>query len=622
MEGPMMGGYLSVPSQKALKKTWSKRYFLLYPTSGSGVVRLLQFESMDQAKKGQKGAKIIPLKDCVAITPSTEHKSQPNVIDIVFPDKTLSFAAEKEKELNNWYLKLCKAVFGGNSPNVLDSSAAAPPPYSPPQMPQPPPYRATEPPEGATAPEYSGMADNVIYDTQQCLSYQVIVRLTEAAQHCGLDGPYLLQVNPTCLTLQDRRTNQDLYSWPYKYLRRYGRDKTQFSLEAGRKCASGEGKFEFATSEGNSIFSNVDAFVKGRASITMDISQAPSQRKESGENLKRDPTLPPRNYSRPQSTGLQEMSKRPPQALPPRPISDGGESFKGYQQVNKPEVKPRLSQKAEVPESDLYEPLGDYYAELDDVKAAVGREEPEYSEAEMRMQAWKQQGRSVKESELASATFDPKTEDYHVPVVPKKSKPPPVAPRAKKKVDHIYDEPPTVGEDSEDYNEPTEVHSHRPPGFEDDDGVYEDTAMITKPAKKPPAPPPPVPRHAPKARKPAAVSPYEEPPKEISGLISRFNKMQSEDDGSYDSLDFGPEGKKNQPVVAGDGEYGALYSTVPSYQEEPEETYDRLENAISGPSFKDSEGPVYHVLEGPYSPGLTTERHIYDEVPTEQFAPK
>eukprot|EP00058_Branchiostoma_floridae_P022510 XP_002608000.1 hypothetical protein BRAFLDRAFT_74952 [Branchiostoma floridae] len=454
MEGPMMGGYLSVPSQKAIKKIWSRRYFLLYPTSGSGVVRLLQFESQEQAKKGPKGAKIIPLKDCVAITPSAEHKSQPNVIDIVFPDKTLSFAAESEKLLNNWYLKLCKAVFGGNSPNVADSSAAAPPPYSPPQIPssQPPPYRATEPPEGATAQEYSGMADNVIYAAQEIVA-----------------------------------------------------------------------------------------------------------------------------------------------------------------------VKPRLSQKAEEPESDLYEPLGDYYAEVGDVKPAV---EPEYSEAEMRMQAWKQQGRSVKEKELASATFDPNMEDYHVPAVPSKSKPPPVAPRAKKRVDHIYDAPPAIGEDSEDYTEPTEMHSDRPPGFEDDEGVYEDTEAITKPAKKAPAPPPPVPRHAPKARKPVVESPYEEPPREITGMIAKFNKMQSGDDGSYDSLNFSPEGKKNKPVVTGDGEYGALYSTVPSnYQDEPDETYDRLENAISGMSFKDSEGPVYHVLEGPYSPVGTTEKHIYDEVPTEQFQP-
>ncbi|XP_078589222.1 uncharacterized protein LOC144869645 isoform X1 [Branchiostoma floridae x Branchiostoma japonicum] len=621
MEGPMMGGYLSVPSQKAIKKIWSRRYFLLYPTSGSGVVRLLQFESQDQAKKGPKGAKIIPLKDCVAITPSAEHKSQPNVIDIVFPDKTLSFATESEKLLNNWYLKLCKAVFGGNSPNVADSSAAAPPPYSPPQIPssQPPPYRATEPPEGATAQEYSGMADNVIYAAQESLSYQVVVRLTEAAQRCDLDGPYLLQVNPTHLSLQDRRTNEELYTWPYKYLRRYGRDKTQFSLEAGRKCASGEGKFEFATTEGNSIFNNVDAFVKGRASIAMD---APSQRrKDSGETLKRDPTLPPRNYTRPQSTGPPEMPQRPARPPAPRPTSDGS----SYQQVNKPvvAVKPRLSQKAEEPESDLYEPLGDYYAEVDDVKPAV---EPEYSEAEMRMQAWKQQGRSVKEKELASATFDPNTEDYHVPAVPSKSKPPPVAPRAKKRVDHIYDAPPAIGEDSEDYTEPTEMHSDRPPGFEDDEGVYEDTEALTKPpgkpAKKPPAPPPPVPRHAPKARKPVVESPYEEPPREIMGMIAKFNKMQSGDDGSYDSLNFSPEGKKNKPVVAGDGEYGALYSTVPSnYQDEPDETYDRLENAISGTSFKDSEGPVYHVLEGPYSPVGTTEKHIYDEVPTEQFQP-
>ncbi|KAG7282353.1 hypothetical protein CRUP_029674, partial [Coryphaenoides rupestris] len=50
--------------------------------------------------------------------------------------------------------------------------------------------------------------------------------------------------------------------WPYRFLRRFGRDKTSFSFEAGRRCESGEGSFEFDTRQGNELFQALDMAIK------------------------------------------------------------------------------------------------------------------------------------------------------------------------------------------------------------------------------------------------------------------------------------------------------------------------------------------------------------------------
>ncbi|CAN2391793.1 Docking protein 1 [Pristimantis euphronides] len=55
-----------------------------------------------------------------------------------------------------------------------------------------------------------------------------------------------------------------IYSWPYKLLRRYGRDKVMFSFEAGRRCQSGPGNFSFETSQGHEIFQKVEGSIRAQ----------------------------------------------------------------------------------------------------------------------------------------------------------------------------------------------------------------------------------------------------------------------------------------------------------------------------------------------------------------------
>lgn len=81
------------------------------------------------------------------------------------------------------------------------------------------------------------------------------MRPTEASERCRLRGSYTLRAGESALELWGgSEPGTKLYDWPYRFLRRFGRDKVTFSFEAGRRCISGEGNFEFETRQGNEIF--------------------------------------------------------------------------------------------------------------------------------------------------------------------------------------------------------------------------------------------------------------------------------------------------------------------------------------------------------------------------------
>ncbi|XP_010006486.1 PREDICTED: docking protein 1 [Chaetura pelagica] len=93
-------------------------------------------------------------------------------------------------------------------------------------------------------------------------AFWVTVQRTEAAERCELRGAYVLKAERDSLVLKDPQTQKILYVWPYRLLRRYGRDKVMFSFEAGRRCDSGPGNFTFETKQGNEIFRLVEASIR------------------------------------------------------------------------------------------------------------------------------------------------------------------------------------------------------------------------------------------------------------------------------------------------------------------------------------------------------------------------
>ncbi|KAK3550301.1 hypothetical protein QTP86_024285 [Hemibagrus guttatus] len=117
------------------------------------------------------------------------------------------------------------------------------------------------------------MQENTLYDTTESVrDFLVIAVATEAALRCELYGEYALTPQSDSLLLKDHKTKKVLLTWPYRFVRKFGQDTMTFNFEAGRRCESGEGYFEFATSHSEQLFAIIsDAlrkFQKGEASGT------------------------------------------------------------------------------------------------------------------------------------------------------------------------------------------------------------------------------------------------------------------------------------------------------------------------------------------------------------------
>uniref|UniRef100_A0AAY4E4Z4 Docking protein 2 n=1 Tax=Denticeps clupeoides TaxID=299321 RepID=A0AAY4E4Z4_9TELE len=91
--------------------------------------------------------------------------------------------------------------------------------------------------------------------------FLVTVVSTVASNKCQLHGDYILTPESDQLVLRDLASKDVLFIWPYCFVRKFGQDQLAFSFEAGRRCDSGEGIFEFATSHGEQLYSMVNAAI-------------------------------------------------------------------------------------------------------------------------------------------------------------------------------------------------------------------------------------------------------------------------------------------------------------------------------------------------------------------------
>uniref|UniRef100_UPI00358EEA19 uncharacterized protein isoform X2 n=1 Tax=Myxine glutinosa TaxID=7769 RepID=UPI00358EEA19 len=175
-------------------KRWRRHWFMLYPNSSWGIARLEYFEMKEGASKPEKAARC---SDRKAIR--------------------LSDCLSDNRERH-------QGTSGTNS-----------------------------------AGNQLAMEENTLYGSrEQGGEFWVVVKKTDAAEHCGMRGTYKLQVNKESLSLKDPVSEKTQYTWPYQFLRRFGRDKAMFTFEAGRRCKTGPGKFTFETMEGNNIFTQVE----------------------------------------------------------------------------------------------------------------------------------------------------------------------------------------------------------------------------------------------------------------------------------------------------------------------------------------------------------------------------
>lgn len=187
-------------------------------------------------KKTEKN--IIRLCDCLSVTPAPEETCPPNcgAFYVNTPKRTYTFASDICQE---WVCALCQLAF---QKNLGD----------------------TEKRELQRGEHGTSMADNDLYSAWKAdcalplSQYLVTVQSTEASRRCKLVGDYFLSSDTEALQLLEVQTEQCVYCWPYHGLRRFGPVQGGFSIEAGRRCASGEGQFIFQTKHGSQIHQSVD----------------------------------------------------------------------------------------------------------------------------------------------------------------------------------------------------------------------------------------------------------------------------------------------------------------------------------------------------------------------------
>ncbi|XP_043094811.1 docking protein 2 [Puntigrus tetrazona] len=225
---------------------WKRYWLALHPASRHGVARLELSEAIHERStvvvRRHPERKVVRLTDCVSVFKLPPHaEACPGENMAAFcvetEDKRLVFAADKES-CGEWVNVICNIAFQKHAKSA----------------PQPVPL----------------MEDNQIYMSREQLSeFKVLVLQNEASARCGLKGHYWLQAGEDMLVLEDLETRRTIMEWPYKLLRRYGRDKMLFSIEAGRRCESGAGTFNFETRQSEEILRLIESAIRQQKSLAV-----------------------------------------------------------------------------------------------------------------------------------------------------------------------------------------------------------------------------------------------------------------------------------------------------------------------------------------------------------------
>uniref|UniRef100_K7FRA2 Docking protein 1 n=1 Tax=Pelodiscus sinensis TaxID=13735 RepID=K7FRA2_PELSI len=259
--------------------------------------------------------------------------------------------------------------------------------------------------------------NSIYYSREEANTFWVRVQRTEAAERCALHGAYVLKAEQDSLILKEPRTQETLYTWPYRLLRRYGRDKVMFSFEAGRRCDSGPGNFTFETKQGNEIFRLVEASIREQKAQARTLPEPPVPPKSA------PPSTPPRSplpkvpravlpaedptilYSEPMDAVKGFRARLDPLYSDPIDSKRGGGALgPGPAQE---EGKLRLAEKMLRCREHIYDEPEGRASEPGPDSASI------YDEARLTGEAWRTQGMDHKGG--YEYPYNPSTDDYSVP---------------------------------------------------------------------------------------------------------------------------------------------------------------------------------------------------------------
>lgn len=214
LETPIKDGILYQQQVKFGKKSWRKMWGLLYAGGPSGVARLESWEFRDgglgptgdrsggPSRRGER--RVIRLADCVSVLPA-DGESCPrdtSAFLLTTTERSHLLAAQHRQE---WMDPICQLAFPGTGESSSGSGEA-------------------EAPKRDRVP----MEENSIYSSwQELVEFPVVVQRTEAAARCQLKGPYLLLLGQDSIQLREPPSPQPLYTWPYRFLRKFGSDQVR-----------------------------------------------------------------------------------------------------------------------------------------------------------------------------------------------------------------------------------------------------------------------------------------------------------------------------------------------------------------------------------------------------------
>ncbi|XP_066507658.1 docking protein 3 [Hoplias malabaricus] len=230
--------------QHRFGKKWRKVWCVLLADSTHSVARLELYEfrqmsvSEGRSVKRTENKKVILLRDCVQISESESGECPKNcsAFQLETVNKLYTFAAQ-EPDVREWVRELCRLAFPLNQAESRLSGQTS----------------VLHP--SARDRSSVEMKENSLYETAASMrDFLVIAMGTEAAQRCNLYGDYILTPLDDRILLKDHKTRRVVLSWPYCFIRKFGQDRLSFSFEAGRRCETGEGSFEFTTTNGERIF--------------------------------------------------------------------------------------------------------------------------------------------------------------------------------------------------------------------------------------------------------------------------------------------------------------------------------------------------------------------------------
>ena len=145
--------------------------------------------------------------------------------------------------------------------------------------------------------------DNDLYCTSGEGIFSVRLIETDASKLCGLESKnYTLIVAAAEIKLLDKEVL--LFTWPYRYIRKYGYKDGAFTFEAGRKCESGAGSFRLEHKNRQEIFRCLESKMKfmkkllnGETSPSIECNDAQFHAALSMEAGSRSPLPPSPNSS-------------------------------------------------------------------------------------------------------------------------------------------------------------------------------------------------------------------------------------------------------------------------------------------------------------------------------------